>query len=385
MSEQALFQQEFMHNKHAREAVLGQVAAQEGAALVRAIETFFARFVVLPPGALLPLSLWTIGTYMYNAFDSFPYCDFQSPEKRCGNPRATEVMELLAANVIRTVGISEAALFRLVAKKKPTLVIDEAEMLSGKSERAEAIRALLNGGNRRDTKVFRCSGTNHEVKEFPIYCPKVLCSIRVCPDTIRDRSIVIPMQRRKPEERVERFISRRIRPEGEQMRTRIEAFIKERQGDITAVYEGLNVEYLEDRDSENWEPLIAILAVADPTRLDELKKAAEILTSAKAAADEDESLSLKLLADIRDTWSDGEPTALTVDLIERLKGLEDSPWANDVDLNPRKFAWFLKPFGNESMSVHTVERKAKGYRKDDLETAFARYLVPKGSPGSPAA
>ena len=231
MSEQALFQQEFMHNKHAREAVLGQVAAQEGAALVRAIETFFARFVVLPPGALLPLSLWTIGTYMYNAFDSFPYCDFQSPEKRCGKTRATEVMELLAANVIRTVGISEAALFRLVAKKK----------------------------------------------------------------------------------------------------------------------------------------------------------AAEILTSAKAAADEDESLSLKLLADIRDTWSDGEPTALTVDLIERLKGLEDSPWANDVDLNPRKFPWFLKPFGIESMSVHTVERKAKGYRKDDLETAFARYLVPKGSPGSPAA
>ena len=281
-----------MHNKQAREAVLGQVAAQEGAAFVRAVETFFARFVVLPPGALLPLSLWTIGTYLYNAFDSFPYCDFQSPEKRCGKTRATEVMELLAANVIRTVGISEAALFRLVAKKQPTLVIDEAEMLSGKSERAEAIRALLNGGNRRDTKVFRCSGANHEVKEFPIYCPKVLCSIRVCPDTIRDRSIVIPMQRRKPEERVERFISRRIRPEGEQMRNRIVAFVKERQEDITVVYEGLDVEYLEDRDSENWEPLIAILAVADRARLEELKKAAEILTSAKAAADEDESLSL---------------------------------------------------------------------------------------------
>ena len=385
MSEQALFQQEFMHNKHARESVLGQVAAQEGTALVRAVETFFARFVVLPPGALLPLSLWTIGTYMYNAFDSFPYCDFQLPEKRCGKTRATEAMELLAANVIRTVGISEAALFRLVAKKKPTLVIDEAEMLSGKSERAEAIRALLNGGNRRDTKVFRCSGANHDVKEFPIYCPKVLCSIRVCPDTIRDRSIVIPMQRWKPEERVERFISRRIRPEGEQMRDRIVAFVKERQEDITVVYEGLDVEYLEDRDSENWEPLIAILAIADPTRLEELKKAAEILTSAKAAADEDESLSLKLLADVRDTWSDGEPTALTVDLIERLKGLEDSPWAQDVDLNPRKFAWFLKPFGIESRSVHTVERKAKGYRKEDLETAFARYLVPKRSPGSPPA
>ena len=382
MNEQAAFEQAFIRNEDAREAVLSQVATQEGAALVRATEAFFARFVVLPPGALLPLSLWTLGTYQFHTFDTYPYLDFQSPEKRCGKTRATEVMEILAANVIRTVGISEAALFRLVAKKKPTLVIDEAEMLSGKSERAEAIRALLNGGNRRDTKVFRCSGTNHEVKEFPIYCPKVLCSIRVCPDTIRDRSIVIPMQRRKPEERVERFISRRIRPEGEQMRTRIEAFIKERQGDITAVYEGLDVEYLEDRDSENWEPLIAILAVADPARLEELKKAAEILTSAKAAADEDESLSLKLLADVRDTWSDGEPTALTVDLIERLKGLEDSPWAQDVELNPRKLAWFLKPFGIESRSVRTSERNAKGYRREELQTAFLRYLAPKRSQGS---
>ena len=159
------------------------------------------------------------------AFETLPYLDFQSPTKRCGKTRATEVMELLAADVIRTVGISEAALFRLVAKKKPTLVIDEAEMLSGKSERAEAIRALLNGGNRRDTKVFQCSGTNHEVKEFPIYCPKVLCSIRVCPDTIRDRSIVIPMQRRKPGERVDRFLSRRIRPEGEKLQGRIAAFL----------------------------------------------------------------------------------------------------------------------------------------------------------------
>ena len=97
--------------------------------------------------------------------------------------------------------------------------------------------------------------------------------------------------------------------------------MKERQEDIAAVYHGLDVEYLEDRDSENWEPLIAILAVADPTRLEELKKAAETLTSAKAAADEDESLSLRLLADIKDVWSNAEPAVLTADLLERLKGL----------------------------------------------------------------
>ncbi len=166
------------------------------------------------------------------------------------------------------------------------------------------------------------------------------------------------------------------------MRNRIVAFVKERQEDITVVYEGLDVEYLEDRDSENWEPLIAILAVAGPARLEELKKAAEILTSAKAAADEDESLSLKLLADVRDTWSDGEPTVLTVDLIERLKGLEDSPWAQDIELNPRKLAWFLKPFGIESRSVRTSERNAKGYRREELQTAFLRYLAPKRSQGS---
>jgi hypothetical protein len=35
------------------------------------------------------------------------------------------------------------AIFRLIDKKRPTLLFDEAEMLKGNSERAEAIRSIF--------------------------------------------------------------------------------------------------------------------------------------------------------------------------------------------------------------------------------------------------
>jgi hypothetical protein len=43
----------------------------------------------------------------------------------------TELFEQVAANVIRTVGTSVAALFCLIGNVKPTLIIDEAKSLAG--------------------------------------------------------------------------------------------------------------------------------------------------------------------------------------------------------------------------------------------------------------
>src|SRR5262249_50338817 len=151
-----------------------------------------------------------------------------------------------------------------------------------KGERAEAIRALLNAGNRAGAKVPRCVGNSHDLRMFNVYCPKVVCAVRLCPETLRDRSIMISMQRKKPGEPIERFIVRRIKPQGEALRRRIEAWAEANRTAIRAAYEGLEVDFLSDRDLESFEPLIASLTVADPSRLGELRAAAETLTQQKA-------------------------------------------------------------------------------------------------------
>lgn len=225
--------------------------AAEGAALVREIESFVSRFVVVPKKAVLALSLWVMGTHCFDLFEVYPYLAVVSPTKRCGKTRLTEVLEFVVSNPFRTVSLSEAALFRLVDAENPTLILDEAEVLrSNKSERSEAIRALLNAGYRYGVKVPRCVGKGLKLEYFTVYCPKVLCTIGNLPDTIRDRSIVVSMQRRRPEQRVDRFLPREVRGEAEQLRNGIRAVLEQRRVDIDQTYQGLNLPFLEDRDAE---------------------------------------------------------------------------------------------------------------------------------------
>lgn len=346
----------------------------EGATLVREVESFFGRFIVLPPAARLPVALWTIGTHMFSAFETFPYLALLSPEKGCGKTRTTKIMQLLAANPQSAVCPSEAALFRLIEKKHPTLILDEAEILTGRGERADAVRAILNAGNCRDATVPRCVGQTHEVQDFSVFCPKVVCAIRVCPETVKDRSIVVPMQRKRYDEGVAKFIRRRVRPEAESLKAHIVAWCETNRAAIEETYEVLEMDFLSDRDLDNFEPLLSILVVADPSRFEELQEAALALTSGKATTDEDDSLSLRLLADVRRVWPRNERHALSADLLQQLKNLEESPWASDEELNPRRLARILKPYGAEANTVRTRTGRGRGYTREDLEDAFSRYL-----------
>lgn len=355
------------------------------AELLREVESFLIRFVILPRCTVLPLALWVVATFCFDAFDAFAYLSVTSPMPRCGKTRLLEVLSLLVSNPERTANISEAALFRIIEADSPTLLLDEAETLRGKSERAEYLRGLLNAGNRRDATVTRCIGQNHAVQRFSVYRPKIISGIGSMPHTIRDRSILIEMQRRKGSEHVERFLFRKAKPEGENLRQRTSAFVADNRDTVLVAYGGIELSFLEDRDAEAWEPLFAILSLLDNSRFEELKNCALALTGQKAQGDVEESLSLHLLSDLREVWPKCESAAFSADLLDSLKGIEDSPWAAEMDLNPRKLARFLRPFGIESQQVRVGGKTAKGYLLSELEAAFARYLEQEAKHGKQSA
>jgi hypothetical protein len=360
-------------------------APEEGAKLLRDLEAFVARFVILPSNVLLPMCLWIMGTFLFDSFETFPYLALLSPEKGCGKTRTTETLELLVSKPVRAIAISEAAMFRLIEAQSPTLIMDEAEPLTGRGDRAEALRSLLNAGNRPGAGVPRCVGNSHDLRMFNVYCPKIVCAIRVCPETVRDRSIVVSMQRKMPSESVGRFIRRRVKPEGEELRKRIETWARANRAAITAAYERLDVDFLSDRDLENFEPLLAIMTAADPSRLGELRTAAEKLTQQKTRKGVDESLSLRLLADLRSVWPDDEPKIFTKSLLERLRGIEESPWAREVLITDRMLSQMLEPYEIESGTVRIGDDTRKGYYRRDIEPTFLRYLAPETShPSQPA-
>lgn len=383
MSEQQEFESHFIKHPAEAQAILANNRAEEiasrGSLLVQDVERFINRFVSLPPGLGLLMTLWAIATHLFSIFDCFPYLAVTSPAKRCGKTRLTEVLELLCANPVRAANMSEAALFRLVHEQQPTLFLDESERLRNKrSERAEALVGLLNAGHRQGAVTYRAVGQSHELQAFKTYSPKVIACIGTLPEMLADRSIPIAMQQRPRGERLDRFILRRVKPHAAELHMRLAEAARHCQNEIQEIYESpsFDVPDLEDREGENWAPLFAVCAVLAPDRLAELKQSALRIAAGKMELDVDNSRSLRLLTDIRTIWPDGKQVVLTIDLVKQLCELSESPWQCDFHLNERRLARMLRGYEISPRTVRDGDLRKKGYVREQLERAWERYLPP---------
>lgn len=252
-------------------------------------------------------------------------------------------------------------------------------MFSSNGERTEALRGIINAGNRRGVDVVRCTGPQHTPAKFAVFSPKVLAGIDTgkLPDTIADRSIALRMKRKVTGERVERLLWAKIKPETEALRERIAEWASANVEVLAAANPDLPAE-LDDRAAEAW---WALLAIADLAGGDWPTRARDAARELHAAGAEDESLGVELLTDVRSVF-DGELAMFTRDLLEALNALEESRWGGwheGKGLRARDLAKRLKPFGVKSRKVKVDGESLQGYHRDALEDAWARYL-PAGVP-----
>jgi hypothetical protein len=350
--------------------------------VIRQAEDFIRRYAILPDVAYMPLATWAGATHLADVFDCFPYVALLSPVKRCGKTRVLEILGLLCANPIQATSISPAALFRLMANT-PTLLVDEVEPLKTKSisETNQTILSILNAGHRKGGVVYRCEPPKFEPKPFPVYGPKAFAAIGSLPDTLADRSLCITMQRKTGAQTVGRFLQLRARAESETIRASLSAWAERNRADVQNAYmQAPDLPFLWDREAELWMSLFTTCAVAAPDRMVELKRCAQALTGTKAADDLEDSLPVKLLADVRSVWPGGAVHMLTASLLEALKGISDSPWADaGRELTARKLARILRSFGPEPRQIRVPTGTGKGYLRADFERAFSSYLPPMGA------
>jgi hypothetical protein len=66
-----------------------------GAQMLKDLEEYFSRYSALPPHLPLVLVLWSVGTYLFDGFDCYPYLAITSPTKRCGKTRTAELLEFV--------------------------------------------------------------------------------------------------------------------------------------------------------------------------------------------------------------------------------------------------------------------------------------------------
>jgi putative DNA primase/helicase len=99
----------------------------DGTKLLDKIADIFNRYVVLPRHAATVLALWVAHTWCFDAFDISPYLIVNSPEKRCGKTTVMIILQFVTRRSELASNISPAAIYRYIEKKKPTLLIDEAD------------------------------------------------------------------------------------------------------------------------------------------------------------------------------------------------------------------------------------------------------------------
>ena len=140
-------------------------------------------------------------------------------------------------------------------------------------------------------------------------------------------------------------------------------------------------EDLNDRAAEGWEPLLAIADLLGPPIV-EIARRAAVAFSAEIDIEED-SFGIQLLADLREVWDEAEDEALKSEyLCSALKGMEERPWGGwgknrpDPGLTVRDLARLLRPYGIRPKTVRLGGPTAKGYKREQFEDAWRRYVPP---------
>lgn len=144
------------------------------------------------------ISMWIIGTYFHNHFDTFPYL-FLNAMRGSGKTRSLKLISTLGANGDGSVqnNLTEAVLFRI--PKGTTTCIDEVEQIGHKEK--QTLRELLNSAYKKGMKVKRMrkvhnkEGERQEAEVFEPYFPICMANIWGVEEVLADRSIVLILEK----------------------------------------------------------------------------------------------------------------------------------------------------------------------------------------------
>ena len=247
------------------------------AKLYQRIFDYITRFIRFPKDAFASyLSLWLMGTYVFMIFRYYPYV-WLNAEKGSGKTLLMEILSAVAFNGELITNPTESVIFRDISNNLITMFIDEVEQLRKRDKDTYgSLISVLNTGFNKSGVVKRTEGTGKGgfvVKAYNAYSPKMFAGINEIDDVLQDRTVKIPILRKKDNEVVDRYkgsdndveLQREIRDE-------LYVFALTYGKDIADFYrmEGSNgiegMEHLSNRELDIWEPVFLLANVVDAKR-----------------------------------------------------------------------------------------------------------------------
>ena len=362
----------------------------DGAALLADLSSLIGRYVAMAAHVADAVALWSIATWLHEHLEISTFFNVTSATKRCGKSLLFEVIaELVYRPMPLSGGVSPAALFRIIEKCSPTLLLDEADTYF--AEAAE-LRGVVNGSQRRELAyVLRCVGEDHEPRRFTTWCPKAISGIGNLPDTVIDRCVTVRLERRPPG-LVFPHWSERDKVAIEQLQRRIARWIDDETATILKENRRVNFpDGLHDRARDAWRILLAIGTVAGGEWAGPKGRTWRACQHISADADEETGARENLLADLWKVFREaGDPDALpTQHILEDLAAMEGRPWSEwrqGKRLSPRGLASLLKPFKVEPKNIRFPgQGVVKGYDRAHLQPVWDAYPTKGGSVSATAA
>ncbi len=187
------------------------------------------------------------------------------------------------------------------------------------------------------------------------------------------RSIVIAMRRRHSGEKVEPFRRRIHGPQADPIKAEIAAWTAswpQRVERWPAM-----PDQIVDRDADTWEALVTIADLAGEDWPARIRDAA--VTLVMASKQQIHSLSVQLLADLKEVFGDAEQLQ-TETIIERLISRAESPWTNlpktHKPLDATSLARMLKKYEVGPRQLWFGAKQLRGYTAAELRDPWLRYL-----------
>ena len=354
----------------------------DGAALLTDLSFLIGRYVSMPAHVADAVALWSIATWLHEHLEVSTFLNVTSATKRCGKSLLFEVItELVYRPMSLSGSISPAALFRIVEKHSPTLLLDEADTYFSE---ATELRGVVNGSQRRNLAyALRCVGEDHEARRFTTWCPKALSGIGNLPDTVIDRCVTVHLKRRSPGLVLPNW-SERDKVAIEQLQRRIARWIDDETATILKENRRVNFpDGLHDRARDAWRILLSIGSVAGGEWAGPKGRAWRACQHISADAEEETGAREKLLADLWKVFREaGDPEALpTQQILKDLAAMEGRPWSEcrqGKALSSRGLASLLKPFKVAPKNIKLPDQRVvKGYYRTHLQPVWDAYL-PKG-------
>ncbi len=348
--------------------------AVAGAELLGELCETLRRHVVISTDRVLAAALWVLFSHCLDAFEVAPLLCLTSPVKRCAKTRLAELVARLVPRPLAVANLTPAAAFRAIEKYRPTLLFDEADRsLNDDPE----LNGILNAGHTRDSAhVMRCVGEQSEPRLFSIWAAKLVAGIGRQAGTLEDRSIMIELQRKRPDEQVAPLRQRDKRAL-EPLRRRCARWAADHRAALSQADPELPDLAGNDRAADNWQALIAIADEIGGDWPPRARAAAERLTRG-AASPEGDGLGILLLGDLRDLFAKHEAEKLfSTDILKALNSCEERPWAHyrrGDPLDANAMARLLKDFKVQPGELRISDKTGRGYKRLDCAEAFARYL-----------